>query len=210
MTVRARSFRQIKAPSVMELEGVELQLFHKEGDQFDLVKSATALFDMAAKTLYSEGDVEISMGKGVSTEGGGRILKIHSSGVRFASDTGKASTDRTASFAFDQGSGSAEGVDYDPQTRELHLRGNVSMDWKGKNAEAKPMHIEAGEAYYREAEQNVTLLPWSKLTRDTLRMEGGASLVKLEKGVIKEADSEAAHGVQDRPGARWNSARTIW
>jgi lipopolysaccharide export system protein LptA len=201
VTVRAKSFRQVRAPSVMELEGVELQLFHKEGDQFDLVKSATAQFDMAAKTLYSDGDVEISMGKGVNGGGEGRIVKIHSSGVRFASDTGKASTDRKATFEFDQGGGSAEGVDYDPQTRELHLRSQVSMDWRGKEG-SKPMHIEAGEAYYREGESKVTLQPWSKLTRDTLHMEGGTSLVTLDKGAIKQADSQAAHGVQDQPGRK--------
>src|ERR1700688_2582452 len=63
VTVRAKSFRQVKAPSVMELDGVELQLFHKEGGQFDLVRSATAQFDIAAKTLYSDGDVVITMGK---------------------------------------------------------------------------------------------------------------------------------------------------
>ena len=201
VTVRAKSFRQVRAPSVMELQGVELQLFHKEGDQFDLVKSATAQFDMAAKTLYSDGDVEISMGKGVSGGGEGRIVKIHSSGVRFASDTGKASTDRMATFEFDQGGGSAEGVDYDPQTRELHLRSNVSMDWRGKEG-SKPMHIEAGEAYYREGESKVILQPWSKLTRDTLHMEGGASLVTLDKGAIQQADSQSAHGVQDEPGRK--------
>ena len=61
VTVRAKSFRQVKAPSVMELEGVELQLFHKEGDQFDLVRSAKAQFDIAAKTLYSDGEVDITM-----------------------------------------------------------------------------------------------------------------------------------------------------
>ena len=32
VTIRAKSFRQVQAPSVMELEGVELQLFHQEGD----------------------------------------------------------------------------------------------------------------------------------------------------------------------------------
>ena len=201
VTVRAKSFRQVRAPSVMELEGVELQLFHKEGDQFDLVKSASAQFDMAAKTLYSDGDVEISMGKGVGGDGAGRILKIHSSGVRFESDTGKASTNRPATFEYDQGGGSAEGVDYDPQTRELHLRSHVSMDWRGKEG-SKPMHIEAGEAYYREGKSEVALQPWSKLTRDTLHMEGGASLVTLDKGVIKQADSQAARGVQDDPGRK--------
>ena len=34
---------------MMELEGVELQLFHQQGDQFDLVRSAKAQFDIAAK-----------------------------------------------------------------------------------------------------------------------------------------------------------------
>jgi lipopolysaccharide export system protein LptA len=141
------------------------------------------------------------MGKGVGGDGAGRILKIHSSGVRFESDTGKASTNRPATFEYDQGGGSAEGVDYDPQTRELHLRSHVSMDWRGKEG-SKPMHIEAGEAYYREGKSEVALQPWSKLTRDTLHMEGGASLVTLDKGVIKQADSQAARGVQDDPGRK--------
>src|SRR6266481_500994 len=55
VTVRAKSFRQVQAPSVMELDGVELQLFHQETDQFDLVRSAKAQFDIAAKTLYADG-----------------------------------------------------------------------------------------------------------------------------------------------------------
>jgi hypothetical protein len=164
VTVRAKSFRQVKAPSLMELEGVQLQLFHKEGGEFDLVKSAKAEFDIAAKTLYSDGDVEIMLGEPAQgepaqTEPQGRILKIHSSGVRFASDTGKAWTDRDATFEFEQGDGSSTGVDYDPQTRELHLRSNVSLNWRGKGPQSKPMHIEAGEAYYQEAESKVTLLP---------------------------------------------------
>src|SRR6266478_2470234 len=202
VTVRAKSFRQVQAPSVMELDGVELQLFHKDGDRFDLVKSAKAQFDIAAKTLYSEGNVEIAMGQAPEGENEGRILKIHSSGVRFSSDTGKAWTDKEATFEFDQGGGSAEGADYNPQTRELHLHSKVSMLWRGKAKASKPMHIEAGEAYYREAESKVTLLPWAKLTRDTLHMEGGASVVTLEKGVVKQADSQAAHGVQDEPGRK--------
>ena len=72
------------------------------------------------------------------------LLNIHSSGVRFESDTGKASTDRGATFEFDQGNGAATGVDYDPNTRELHLRSQVSLDWRGKTAGAIPMRIEGG------------------------------------------------------------------
>jgi lipopolysaccharide export system protein LptA len=224
VTVRAKSFRQVKAPSVMELEGVELQLFHQESDQFDLVRSAKAEFDIAAKTLYADGVVDITMARpaagkptvapkpgadGENADGenqeynpGGRIVKIRTSGVRFASDTGKASTDRRADFEFEQGNGSAEGVDYDPTSRELHLRSAVELHWMGKGKGSKPMLIEAGEAYYREMESKVFLLPWSKLTRDTLHMEGKSSVITLDKGVIKEASTEAAHGVQDEPGRK--------
>ncbi len=202
VTVRAKKFRQIKAPSVMELDGVELQLFHKQGGQFDLVKSDKAQFDIAAKTLFSDGDVEITMGKSEDQDAEGRLVKIHSSGVRFESDTGKASTERRANFEFDRGNGTAEGVDYDPNTRELHLRSKVLIHWRGKTPRGKAMRIEAGEAYYREAESKVTLLPWSKLTRDTLRMEGGTSVVSLDKGVIRQADTQAARGVQDDAGRK--------
>src|ERR1700676_4019953 len=38
----AKSFRQIKDPSVAELEGLELHLYHKEGREYDLVRSAKA------------------------------------------------------------------------------------------------------------------------------------------------------------------------
>ena len=202
VTVRAKSFRQVKAPSVMELDGVQLQLYHKDGRRFDLVKSDKAQFDIAAKTLYSDGDVEISMGMAEDAPPHGRIVKIRSSGVRFASDTGKASTDRAATFEFDQGGGSATGAEYDPSTRQLHLLSRVSLDWRGKTRGSKPMHIEAGEAFYREAESKVVLQPWSKLTRDTLHMEAGASLVTLEQGAVRHVDAQAARGAQDAPGRK--------
>ena len=74
------------------------------------------------------------------------MLKIQRSGVHFASDTGKATTDREANFEFEQGGGSATGADYDPTTQQLHLRSKVKLDWRGRTEDAKPMHIEAGEA----------------------------------------------------------------
>ena len=61
---------------------------------------------------------------------------------------------------------------HDPTSRELHLLSKVELHWMGKGKNSKPMLIEAGEAYYREVESKVFLLPWSKLTRDTLHMEG--------------------------------------
>src|SRR5271163_47718 len=51
----AKNFRQKQEPSLMELEGVELDLYHANGKQFDLVKTASAQFDINGKTLFSDG-----------------------------------------------------------------------------------------------------------------------------------------------------------
>jgi lipopolysaccharide export system protein LptA len=201
-TVRAHNIREMKEPNLMELEGVELQLFHDNGEKSDLIRSATAQFDVVAKTLFSDGEVDIIMGVPAGQPPAGRLLRIHGSGIRFASDTGKATTDRPVTFSFDRGSGSAVGAEYDPSTRELRLQKQVVLDWRGKTADAKPMHVEADQAVYTERDSKVVLFPVSKFTRDTLRMEGGRSDVQLDKGAIRFAKVQMAHGIHDDPGRK--------
>ena len=45
-----------------QLTGVQLDIYHKEGDEYDHVKSAKAEFDMSQGILYSDGEVEITLG----------------------------------------------------------------------------------------------------------------------------------------------------
>src|SRR5438876_11726187 len=75
-TVRAKSIRQIQEPSLMELNGVQLQLFHANGKDYDLVKSNRAEFDMAARSLYSDGPVDITMGLHADTPQHARLLNV--------------------------------------------------------------------------------------------------------------------------------------
>jgi lipopolysaccharide export system protein LptA len=201
-TIHARNIREIKEPSLMELEGVELQIFRDDGEKSDLIRSEAAQFDTAAKTLYSDGEVDITMGVPVDGPPRGRLLRIHGSGIHFASDTGKATTDRAVTFGFDRGNGSAVGAEYDPTSRELLLHNKVVIDWSGKTADAKPVHVEADQAIYTERDSKVVLFPSSKLTRDTLHMEGGRSDVQLDKGVIRTAKVQMARGVHDDPGRK--------
>ena len=201
-TIRARNIREIQAPSLTELEGVDLQLFHDDGEKSDLIHSEKAQFDTAAKTLYSDGEVDIIMGVPADQPPTGRLLRIHGSGVRFASDTGKATTDRPVTFSFDRGAGSAVGAEYDPNIRELRLHSKVILDWRGKTAEAKPMHVEADQAIYTERDSKVLLFPTSRFTRDTLHMEGGQSDVQLDMGAIRSAKVQMAHGIHDDPGRK--------
>jgi lipopolysaccharide export system protein LptA len=205
--VRAHTMRKRNDSSFIEMDGVELRLFKKTGDEYDLVQCAAARFDESAKILVSDGAVDITMGVPVEGPPHGRLVKIHSSGVSFQSETGKADTDRPAAFEFGskgvtEGTGTAMGAEYDPQKRELHLKHQVALDWRGKTAQSIPLHIEAGEAFYLEQQSKVVLLQWSKLARDTLRMEGGMSVVALEQGEVRESETQNAHGIRDDPGRK--------
>jgi len=185
-----------------ELRGVELKLFHENAAEYDLVTSDLAKFESEQRKLFSEGNVEITLA--VPAEGAppGRLLKIHSSGVEFSSETGEAATTKPVRFEFDRGSGSAVGAHYNPVTRELRMDSQVVLDWHGNTPDAQPMRIESGLAFYAEKESKVVLLPWAKLTRGGLRMEGGTTEVLLENGSIKRAFAKDGRGTQEGPGRR--------
>ncbi|MEO5922851.1 MAG: LptA/OstA family protein [Bryobacteraceae bacterium] len=189
-----------RAGTVTELHGVELQLFHEDATEYDLVTSDFAKFDEAERKLFSEGNVEITLA--VPAEGAppGRLLKIHSSGVEFSSETGEAATVRPVRFDFDRGSGSAVGAHYNPVTRELFMDNQVWLEWRSTTPDAQPMYIEAGNAAYLENQSKVVLQPWSKLTRGGLVMEGGTSEILLKEGSITRADTSNGHGTQTGPG----------
>lgn len=197
--VRAKNFRQLHEPDRTELEGVELLLYQNDGRRFDRVRSAHAIFDPAQATLYSDGEVEITMGE--RAEGTpGRLVFIHTSGVTFESKTGKASTDRAASFTFDQGEGKAVGASYDPSTRELHMRSGVELAWRGRGPKSRPMKLEAGELVYKEADSVVLLFPWSRLTRENAVLEAADAIVTLEDGAIRTVEAKQARGADRDPG----------
>ena len=197
--VRARTFRQVKEPSTFELEDVEIRFFEKDGKQFDLVRSAKASFDIAAKSLRSDGEVEITLGVPAGGPPRERLLKIKSSGVTFDSATGKATTDQPASFVFDRGEGSAVGATYDPTTRELRMHSQVRLSWRGEGPRGRTMQVEAGELTYLEDESKVFLTPWAKLTRGTMTLEGAASVVTLEEGAIRLVETQNARGSDTYP-----------
>jgi lipopolysaccharide export system protein LptA len=194
--------KMVRTGENVELQGVKLKLFHEDATKFDLVHSDFAQFDLTERKLFSQGNVEITLAVPVEGAAPGRLLKIHSSGVEFSSETGEAATTRPVRFEFDRGSGSSVGAHYAPATRELHMDSQVWLEWRGKDPKALPMHIESGEAFYLENQSKVVLKPWAKLDRGGLHMEGAWTEVLLENGDIKRADSGMGHGTQLSPGKK--------
>ena len=203
--VRAREMERSEQPkATVRLKQVQLKLFHKDGKEFDLVKSASAEFDETGGGLFSDGEVEITLAVPAAAETEpppARLLSIKTSGVHFDAASGGAATTRPVQFNFDRGHGSATGATYDPRERQLHLASEVNLVWTGGDSDpARAMTIQTGQLIYREAEARVYMEPWSKFSRANLRMEGGKTAVTLDKGIIRQVESENAKGSDSQPG----------
>jgi LPS export ABC transporter protein LptC len=194
--VVAKRFSQQNDPPRVDLETVELKLFHKDGKQFDLVKSAKAELRLTDNVLYSDGDVEITMGLQSDPEARNRLVTIYTSGVSFDTATGRASTERPARFLFENSEGSSTGAAYDPALRELTMQRAVKLHW---SKSASPMDVEAGHLVYKEDEQKIYLSPWSKLRRSSLTLNAQNSLVHLNTGQIELVEAENAKGEDRQP-----------
>jgi lipopolysaccharide export system protein LptA len=182
-----------------ELAGVMLEIYNKDGAKYDTIKSAKAEFDVGSGMLYSDGEVEITLNVPLDQAPTARLMAIKSSGVHVESKTGKANTDRLATFKFDRGDGHAMGADYDPTTGELNLHSQVSMTWRGTDPGTIPMKIETDQLNYKEKDGKVFLTPWSKLTRDTLMLNAGPAIVTIQKGNIQFVETTQAKGTDLRP-----------
>jgi len=198
--IRARRMRQISEPSEFELEGVRLKVFHKEGDTYDRIESARASFDIQKGTLYSEGEVKITLNVPASGVSDKNLLVIRSSGVHFETATGRATTDRPASFTFGNGEGESLGATYDPAWGEVRLHSEVKLRWRGGKAGEDVMEVEAGHLVYKEDDSRVYLSPWSKLRRGGLTLEAADSTVTLENGAIRVVEAEQARGREELAG----------
>ena len=197
VSVRAKDFRQVKATGIVELDTVELKLHRKQGGRYDLVRSAKAEFRTTDKILYSEGEVEITLAvpEEPDEDAGNRLVSIRSSGVSFDTGTGRATTDRAASFRFEHGEGKCVGAFYDPSTREAAMHDQVEIDWKPPNG-GKPLKIEAGQSIYKEGSNVIFLFPWSRLTQEGGRIDAGDTFVTLEKGAIRKSESKPGQGLR--------------
>lgn len=199
VSVRAKHFEEVGDKFL--LNDVELHIFKKTSKDYDRVRSAKAEVDQKAGLLYSDGDVDITMGVPENGAISGRLMNIKSSGVHLEVKTGKAFTDRAASFSFDRGEGKSVGAEYDPNAHELQLKSQAELVWKGTSPGTKPMKIDAGNIVYKENDSKVLLGPTCKLTRDTLTMDAGPAVVTLKDGVIQLVEAQNAQGV-DRQAKR--------
>ena len=199
----ARSYEGTHDPSSFELKGVALRLYDKKGKNYTYVTTEQALFDEGSGILKSEAPVHIVMNVPVANNAedpkeAAKRVRVTTTGVIYETKTGKVRTDQPASFVFTDGDGSAVGGDYDPNTKNLHLKSKVALDWIGKGPADRKMHIETDDLVYKEAEGKVYLAPWSRMTRQSTRIEARKTLVILQDGRLHRIEGDHGVGTDER------------
>lgn len=211
----ATDFREQKDASRADLTNVTLRLTSKKGDTYDLIKSAAASFYKTDQHLYSEGEVNITLNMPMEGQPKRTPVSIKSSGVTYNTN-GHAETDQPSTFVFERGSGTAKGASYDPTTRQLLMKNDVHFDYTPTGPHAKPMKIDAGSLEYHEAESQILLKPWGKLTRDNMVVEGENVVLQLQDDgdghkVIRKVITTKAHGTDVYPTRKLQySADELW
>jgi lipopolysaccharide export system protein LptA len=200
--IRAKSMETLADSSRVDLKGVTMKIYAKDGQTFDLVTSAAATFDTSTRNLYSAGATEITVGLPVEGQPAPDHLPtiIKTSGVSFDSNTNRADTDQPSAFVFAKGEGKAIGATYDPNEHTLQMKHAVEINWKPPKPGAKPMKIESDGLSYHEAKAEIWLTPWGRMTRENTVVQGDQVVVQIEdKKVIKHVTALNAHGNNDYP-----------
>ncbi len=203
----AKSYHATDSPSTLEIRGLALRLYDKKASSYTFVKSDQALLDEGSQMLKSSGPVTIVMNVPADKDAEDKTelakrVRVTTSGVTYETKTGKATTDQPATFEFPNGGGKAVGVEYDPNTKSLHLKSGIAMDWVGGGPQENKMHVEAGDLVYDEAEQKIYLSPWSKMQRQTLAIAARGSVVTLEDQRLHQIDSDHPVGTDNRNGRK--------
>ncbi len=199
VTVKARSFQQVKEPSTFLLEGVEMRVYAADGGSYSLVRSARANFDTAGGELYSEGEVDITTSIADGGKPPGPPMRIRSAAVHFDARSTKVWTDRPATFEFEKGNGSSTGASYDPLSHELTMNSDVVLHWLGNGPVERQMTIESGHLLYKELASEIFLTPNAKLTRGTFTLEAADSVVILKDGALDRVEAQRASGTDRTP-----------
>jgi lipopolysaccharide export system protein LptA len=200
--IDAEGFQQVKDDSRANLRNVTLKIYGKDGKTYDLVKSAAATFNTAEKTLYSQGDVEITLDLPVQGPPATQPTIVKTSGLTCDSNTGRVDTDQPSSFVFQKGDGKSIGATYDPSSHELLMKRDVEVHWNPPGPNAKPMKIEASTLAYHETSSEIWLKPWGRMTRESMIVEGEEVVVRLQDKVIRNITAVRAHGSDDYPNRK--------
>ncbi len=183
-TVHAARTVAFKQDGATVLEDVYVEVFGREGQRRDVLRTHRCDYNTQSGDLFSAGAVEIElnadhprMPRGVRSP---RSVMLETSQLRFLRQGSLVSTDEPVQFRVGDVSGSARGMNYATQEGWLELKHEVSAELKREEAGQPPLRLTAARARYDKEKGEVTLTGPVRMSWDRRHAEAANATIYVD------------------------------
>ncbi len=197
----AGAYRQANNGVGLELDDVELHIFHDDRNSFDLIQTAAALFDTQAELLHSDVDVFITLGipSESDVDPSNHPTRVHGSGMTFESKTGICKTERHTEYEFEGGRGSSTGAYYDPNLHFFRMESKVFLEYFGAGSRRPRARVHAGRLTHYEDGERLEFDGGVDLERGAEKLTAQRAVVHLDGSTARRVEAWAASGSNTQP-----------
>ncbi|MBI1358303.1 MAG: hypothetical protein GC160_28545 [Acidobacteria bacterium] len=210
LLVSADGFSQGREDGAIELQGVELNIYHGDSEVFDRIHTEKAVFDVDANQLRSQTETHITLGVHSDDDQGDddpRLTRIIAQEALFDTKSGAAQTASATRYFFEGGEARSIGSFYDSSRGYFEMKSDVEVERFASSPGGETTHIRAGRLVYEEDSDRVDLREGVSLVRGLRRIEADSAVVGLEEGKLRNILATNAVG-GDQGEARQTTFRT--
>jgi lipopolysaccharide export system protein LptA len=178
-TIHAARTVAFKEGGTTVLEDVYVEVFGKEGDRRDVLRTRRCDYNTQSGDLFSSGTVQIELNAEPSGEAKSpRSVMLETSQLYFRQQGALVASDEPVQFRIGPIAGSARGLTYATREGWLDLKSDLNAEFRPP--ESLPVGISAARARYDKGKNEVTLAGPVTVSQDTRRAEAAGATIFLD------------------------------
>lgn len=159
-TIHASRTVAFKEGGTTVLEGVQVEVFGKDGSRRDVLRTEQCDYNSQSGDLFSSGRVEIELGGPPSGKESGPAagpVMLETSQLHFHQQGAVVESETPVRFRYGSLDGSAMGLRYATREGRLELLKDVRVEFKSGSAVARPVSLTAFHAQFEKEKGEITL-----------------------------------------------------
>jgi len=204
-TIHASRTVAFKEGGTTVLEGVQVEVFGKEGARRDLLRTSQCDYNSQSGDLFSAGNVEIELNAPAAGAQPGpmsRSVRLETSQLYFRKQGSLVESDQPVRFRYGSIIGSAMGMSYSTKEGSLELKQSVQAEFHPENAGDPPISLTAARARVEKQKGEIYLSGPVELVQGVRRAVASAATLILDsrnrlsramfEGPVRASDSSAS------------------
>lgn len=182
-TIHASRTVAFKEGGTTVLEGVQVEVFGKDGRRRDLLRTSQCDYNSQSGDLFSAGSVEIELNAPTNGEHEGpisRSVKLETSQLYFRKQGSMVESDQPVRFRYGSISGSAQGMSYATKEGRLELKQKVQAEFRAEGTSDLPISLVASRARFEKDKAEIYLSGPVELAQGSRRASASGGTLFLD------------------------------